>query len=80
MSTNKNEHLQKVLETHDINKLVNIDKFIAKKNKVKEALNNKFSIERASTSIDSGSYAKKTARRGSRFCWLISTLCQRDSF
>ncbi|MCR8668219.1 hypothetical protein NO995_11030 [Aestuariibaculum sp. M13] len=61
MATNKNEHLQKVLETHDINKVENIDKFIAKKNKVKEALNNKFSSEKASNSIDSGSYAKKTA-------------------
>ena len=39
MATNKNEHLKKVLDTHDINKLEHLDKFIAKKNKVKKALN-----------------------------------------
>ena len=61
MATNKNEHLQKVIETHDINKVENLSKFIAKKNEVKEALNKKFSLEKASNSIDSGSYAKNTA-------------------
>lgn len=61
MATNKNEHLKQVLETHDINKFENLDKFIAKKNKVKKALNEKFSQEKASNSIDSGSYAKHTA-------------------
>jgi len=61
MATNKNEHLQKVLDTHDINKVENLDKFIAKKNAVKNALNEKFSNEKASNAIDSGSYAKHTA-------------------
>lgn len=61
MATNKNEHLQKVLDTHDINKVENLDKYIAKKNAVKKALNEKFSNEKASNAIDSGSYAKHTA-------------------
>ena len=61
MATNKNEHLNKVLETHDINKVEHLSKFIEKKNKVKDALNNKFSDQKASNSIDSGSYAKNTA-------------------
>lgn len=61
MATNKNEHLKKVLETHDINKFENLDKFIVKKNKVKKALNEKFSQDKASNCIDSGSYAKHTA-------------------
>ncbi len=61
MSTNKNEHLIKVLDTHDINKVEHLSKFIEKKNKVKDALNKKFSDQKASNSIDSGSYAKNTA-------------------
>jgi hypothetical protein len=61
MATNKNEHLSKVLETHDINKVVHLSKFIEKKNKVKIALNKKFSEQKASNSFDSGSYAKNTA-------------------
>lgn len=61
MATNKNEHLEKVLDTHDINKVEHLSKFIEKKNKVKDALNNKFSDKKASNSIDSGSYAKNTA-------------------
>ena len=61
MATDKNEHLQKVIDTHNINKVENLDKFIAKKNKVKNALNEKFSDNKASNCIDSGSYAKKTA-------------------
>lgn len=61
MATNKNEHLKKVLETHDISKVEHLSKFIEKKNKVKEALNKKFSDQKASNSIDSGSYAKRTA-------------------
>lgn len=61
MATNKNEHLKKVLKTHDISKVESLDKFIAKKNAVKKALNEKFSEEKASNSLDSGSYAKNTA-------------------
>jgi hypothetical protein len=61
MITNKNEHLKKVLDTHDITKVEHLSKFIEKKNKVKDALNKKFSEQKASNSIDSGSYAKKTA-------------------
>ncbi len=61
MATNRNEHLQKVIDTHDINKVENLDKFITKKNKVKNALNDKFSENKASNCLDSGSYAKKTA-------------------
>jgi hypothetical protein len=61
MSTNKNEHLKKVLDTHDINNVEHLSKFLEKKNKVKDALNRKFSEQKASNSIDSGSYAKRTA-------------------
>lgn len=61
MTTNRNDHLKQVLETHDINKVENIDKFIAKKNEVKDSLANHFSKEKATNPIDSGSYAKKTA-------------------
>lgn len=61
MSTNRNEHLKKVLDTHDINKVESLNKFIAKKNEVKNALNDKFSDTKASNAIDSGSYAKNTA-------------------
>ena len=61
MATDKNEHLKKVLETNDINKVKNLDRYIKKKNEVKEAMDAHYSKERASKSIDSGSYAKKTA-------------------
>ena len=61
MATDKKKHLQKVLDTHDINKVEMLPKFIAKKNAVKNALNEKFSDSIASNCIDSGSYAKKTA-------------------
>ncbi|MBW8244229.1 nucleotidyltransferase [Muricauda oceani] len=61
MATDRNEHLHKVLKTHEINKLENLDKFIAKKNQVKNALNEKFSEDKASNCMDSGSYAKHTA-------------------
>ena len=61
MATNKNEHLKKVIDTHNINNVEHLSKFIAKKNKVKDALNNKYSNKKASNSIDSGSYAKNTA-------------------
>jgi len=61
MATDKNEHLNKVLKTHDINNLNNLGKFISKKNQVKDALNEKFSDDKASNCIDSGSYAKRTA-------------------
>jgi hypothetical protein len=61
MATDRNKHLQKSLETHDINKVVKLDKYIAKKNAVKNALNEKFSDSKASNCLDSGSYAKNTA-------------------
>jgi hypothetical protein len=61
MATDKNEHLKKVLETNDISKVENFDRYVKKKNEVKEAMDSHYSIERASKSIDSGSYAKKTA-------------------
>lgn len=61
MAIDKSEHLKKVLETNDINKVENLDRCIKKKNEVKEAMDARYSKERASKSIDSGSYAKKTA-------------------
>lgn len=61
MATDRNAHLEEVLTTHDISKLDKLDKFVAKKNLVKEKLSAKFSSEKASSPIDSGSYAKRTA-------------------
>lgn len=61
MATDKQKHLEKVLETNHINKHASIDKFVSKKNEVKNALNQKFCKEKATNSIDSGSYAKYTA-------------------
>jgi hypothetical protein len=61
MATDKQKHLEKVLQTNDISKHQSIDKFVSKKNDIKSALNQKFSKEKASNSIDSGSYAKYTA-------------------
>lgn len=57
----RNKHLKKVLETHDMKHVENLDRYINKKNKVKEALAKKYSQEKASNPIDSGSYAKNTA-------------------
>lgn len=61
MTINKNLHLEKVLETNDINKLENLDRYIEKKNDVKDALATHYSDKKASDPIDSGSYAKGTA-------------------
>jgi hypothetical protein len=61
MITNKNEHLKKVLETNDIGKVENLSKYVKKKNEVKDALTKHFSKEKATSPIDSGSYAKGTA-------------------
>jgi len=61
MATDKQKHLEKVLETNEISKHPNIDKYVAKKNEVKNALNQKFSQEKSCNSMDSGSYAKNTA-------------------
>ncbi len=57
----KNEHLKKVLNTNDISKVEHLNRYVDKKNEVKSALDKHFSLEIASKSIDSGSYAKKTA-------------------
>ncbi len=61
MATDKQKHLEKALETHSIDKLTYINEFVAKKNHIKKCLDEKFKEERASKSIDSGSYAKNTA-------------------
>lgn len=61
MATDKNIHLQKVLDTHNIEKLPELPTYISKKNKVKQALSARFASEKASEPIDSGSYAKGTS-------------------
>lgn len=61
MATDKNVHLQKVLDTHDINKVENLSKYLEKRNSVKNALASKFTKEKAGNPIDSGSYAKRTS-------------------
>ena len=61
MSTTKQEHLQKVLETHRMTHVQNlVDKFKTKRNEVKEALEANYGSEIYSP-FDSGSFKKHTA-------------------
>lgn len=61
MATNKTQHLKDVLESHKIKKEQTLlDKHIAKRNEIKEALEEKYSSSIYSP-FNSGSYAKNTA-------------------
>lgn len=61
MATDKNKHLDSVLKSHKINKEQSLlDKHIAKRDEIKEALEEKYGCNLYST-FNSGSYAKNTA-------------------
>ncbi|NQY11725.1 MAG: nucleotidyltransferase [Flavobacteriales bacterium] len=62
MATNKNEHLDNVLESHHMKHVQSLmDKYIIKGNEVKQALIENYSDKKATDPINSGSYAKHTA-------------------
>jgi hypothetical protein len=62
MSFDKNKHLDDVLESHKMNHVDDLmQKYISKREELKDALNNKFGEEIISRAINSGSYAKHTA-------------------
>ncbi len=62
MATNKSKHLSEVLTSHKMGKVQEkMDKYIQKKNEVKDALDTKYSDKLATSPIDSGSLAKYTA-------------------
>ena len=58
MATNKSKHLSEVLTSHKMGKVQEkMDKYIQKKNEVKDALDTKYSDKLATSPIDSGSLA-----------------------
>lgn len=62
MATDKGKHLQCVLDSHKMSKVQDLmDKYIKKRDEVKEALDKKYADEKATSPINSGSYAKHTA-------------------
>ena len=62
MSFDKSKHLERVLESHKMKHVQKrTDKLIAKREKVKDALDNKYSDKKATRAINSGSLAKHTA-------------------
>lgn len=62
MATFKSQHLQAVLDSHKMRKIQALmDKFIVKREEVKNALNQKYSDKLLCNPINSGSFAKHTA-------------------
>jgi hypothetical protein len=62
MGFNKSEHLNDVLESYKMKHVQELmDKYIQKRNQIKEALDKKYSDKKATSAINSGSYAKHTA-------------------
>ena len=62
MSFDKSEHLNDVLESYKMKHVQDLmDKYIKKRNQVKDALDKKYSDKKATSAINSGSYAKHTA-------------------
>lgn len=62
MSFSKSEHLNDVLESHRMSHVESLmKKYIDKRNQVKEALDKKYNDCKATSAINSGSYAKHTA-------------------
>ncbi len=62
MATNKSEHLQQTLDTHKMSHVQDLmDKYIKKRDEVRDALIEKYAKEKATNPINSGSYAKHTA-------------------
>lgn len=62
MATDKSKHLNCVLESHKMKNVQDLmDKYLKKRDEVKEALDEKYVNEKATSAINSGSYAKHTA-------------------
>ena len=62
MATDKNQHLDCVLKSHKMSNVQELmDKYIKKRDEIKEALDTKYSSEKCTSPINSGSYAKHTA-------------------
>jgi hypothetical protein len=79
MATNKTQHLKDVLESHKIKKEQTLlDKHIAKRNEIKEALEEKYSSNIYSP-FNSGSYAKNTAVN-TKFDFDFMVPFKRDAF
>ncbi len=79
MATDKNKHLESVHESHKIKKeQALLDKHIAKKNEVKEALEAKYGSDIYSP-FNSGSYAKNTAMN-IKFDFDLVAPYKRDAF
>ncbi len=79
MATDKNKHLDCVLSSHKISKeQALLDKYIAKRNEVKEALEGKYGTDLYSP-FNSGSYAKNTAVN-KRFDFDLIAPFKRDAF
>lgn len=80
MATNKSAHLQKVLESHKMSHVQDLmDKYIKKRDEVKESLKEKYSDKKATDPINSGSYAKHTAIN-TKFDIDVCIPFKRDSF
>jgi hypothetical protein len=79
MSTDINNHLNCVLESHKIKKeQVLLDKHISKRNEIKEALEEKYGAN-IYTPFNSGSYAKNTAVN-TKFDFDFMVPFKRDAF
>ena len=62
MGFDKSKYLGKVLDTHKMSKVQEkMDKYIQKREKVKDSLDEKYSTKKVTRAINSGSYAKHTA-------------------
>jgi hypothetical protein len=80
MATDKNRHLQEVLDSHKMSKVeAMLEKCNSKREKVKEAIEIKYSGKIASSPINSGSFAKHTAIN-KKFDLDLCTPFLRDSF
>jgi hypothetical protein len=62
MPTDKSKHLDCVLKSHKMSNVQDLlDKYLRKRDEVKEALDSKYATQKATSAINSGSYAKHTA-------------------
>lgn len=62
MATDKSKHLDCVLKSHKMSNVQDLlDKYLKKRDEVKEALDSKYATQKATSAINSGSYAKHTA-------------------
>lgn len=62
MATDKSKHLDCVLKSHKMSNVQDLlDKYLKKRDEVKEALDSKYASQKATSAINSGSYAKHTA-------------------